>query len=87
MGDQARLRTQDHAVLQRAQAVIAERSSGRNQIDDQIGVTNRRGHLQGSFGMDQASVLQAVPAEECARQIRKFGRYPKRARISAAHLG
>ena len=52
--------------------------AGGYQVNNQVGVTNRRCDLQGAFGLDQLDIFNMVFLEEFAGQVREFGGHTKR---------
>ena len=63
-GHQIGLAAQDHAVIEHLQAVGGERRTGRCDIDDHLGGTDRRCTLGRTGALDDAVVDDAVGGEE-----------------------
>src|SRR5262249_9148125 len=72
-GDEVRLRTQYHAVVDHLEGIGCERRAGCGDIDDQFGGAGGRRALGRTRGCDDAVVGDAVRGEEGAREIAVLG--------------
>ncbi len=86
-GDEVRLRTQDHAVVEHLEAIGGERRAGRGDVDDHFGAAGRRCAFGRARAFDDAIVDDAVPGEERARQVGVFGGEPHLALVLEAECG